>query len=195
MDPHLIDVDPCELAALEPVSTSHLDEQDPVSTPCLDEPDFDTQDIESAAIHAHDVSPVDTARFDSAALHLEHAGKGASVLSASAQAHRRFRCGMNRRDGSLCHETFATRYRMHQHQSSSAHIHPVPCPFCQGRLRQPRSLFSHVQKFHPEKLWTNYRCRVCGSEKLSTLWGLVLHVWRYHEELSLQERYNVTRGF
>jgi hypothetical protein len=183
------------LTTLEPVSTPHLDEQDPVSTPCLDEPDFDTQDIGSAAIHVHGVLPVDTARFDSSALHLSDARKGASVLSSPAQAPKRFRCGMNRRDGRLCHETFATRYRMHLHQSSSAHIHPVPCPFCQGRLRQPRSLFSHVQKFHSEKLWTNYRCCICGSEKLISLWELVLHVWRYHEGLSLQERYNVTRGF
>jgi hypothetical protein len=195
MDPHLIDVDPRELTALEPVSTPHLDEQEPVNTPCLDEPDFDTQDIGSAVIHVHGVLPVDTARFDSAALHLNDARKGASVPSAYAQAPKRFRCGMNRRDGRLCHETFVTRKRMHQHQNSSTHIHPIPCPFCQGQLRQPRSLLSHVQKFHPEKLWTDYRCRICGSERLTSLWGLVLHVWRYHEGLSLQERYNVTRGF
>jgi hypothetical protein len=195
MDQHLTDVHSPNLAVSEPVSTSHLEVQTPASIPYLDETDPCTNDIESAARDIQDVSPARTARSGSADLDLRVAEEVTNAPFASVQVPTRFRCGMTRRDGSPCHKTFDTRERMRQHQSTSAHTDPVMCPFCLDRLRQPRALFLHVEMYHPEELWTDYRCRVCGSDAIRSQRGLNDHVKRYHGELSLQEQYQATRGF
>jgi hypothetical protein len=214
MGSHLNGVDPRILKVSKFVSTPRLDE------PRLDEPDLDvpgpneprldepepdpqhpdepgsdSQDIGSAAIDVHDVLSATIARFDSAASDLKDTEEGASMTSASAQAPTRYRCGVKRLDGSLCHATFAHRTAVSRHQKTSAHMRLVLCPFCPGPLRQPPRLLLHVQKYHPEKLWTHFRCWVCGSEKLISLKNLGLHVHRYHKNLSLEKRYNATRGF
>lgn len=196
-------------------STTHLDEQDPnvlsfedthshlavvdahklsgsnpVSPPHPSEPNPGTQDVENFATHVHDVSFVGMSRFDSAVSHLSEAEEQAKQVSTS------YECGMEKLDGSLCHDTFATPTSWRQHQLASVHMRPMPCPFCHSTTAwQPRSLLKHVQKHHQEKLWTNFRCQICSSGQPDSLQTLEAHVRKWYRDLSLQKRYDVTRGF
>jgi hypothetical protein len=194
MGSHLNGVDPRILTATKFVSTPHLVQPD-LDESDLNKPGLYTEDIESAAIDVRDVSPATVARYDSAALVLKAAEEGPIATRVYMQVLKRYKCGTKRLDGSLCHETFAHKREVYQHQKTSARMRSVPCPFCEGRLRRPPGLLVHVQNLHPEKLWTDFRCRVCGIGGISTMVGLGLHIRRNHEGLSLEKRYNATRGF
>jgi hypothetical protein len=190
MGSHLNGVNPRVLTAPTSVSTSHLAQSDldepdfdvpGLYTQDLDEPDLkgpisDTQDIECAATNIHDVIPATIARYDSAASNLRDTDEGPNATPTSSQAPKRYRCGIGRLDGSPCHETFALKEKVYRHQKTSAHMRSVLCPFCPGRSRQPPTLFLHVQKLHPEKLWTDFRCRLCRSGRIYSMVGLGVHV-------------------
>jgi hypothetical protein len=161
----------------------------------LDEPGPDSQDIGSAAIDVHDRLPAIVARYDPAASDRKNAEEGPITTRASTQAPKRYKCGIKRLDGSPCHATFTQKREVYQHQKTAAHMRSLPCPFCPAKPRQPITLLLHVQKLHPEKLWTDFRCRVCGVGGIFTMVGLAIHLRRYHGGLSLEQRYNATRGF
>jgi hypothetical protein len=201
MDFRLYGVELRSFNVSEPLSTPHLDEsaphtQDvenvgslsdrvdppnptvstPVSTTHLVEPDPGAQDVESTATDIQAVPPpgITVEEVDTTA--------------ASAQAPTIYRCDKARLDGNPCHATFASRGNLRKHQLASVHTRPVPCPFCPDGPWQPPSLLEHVKESHAEKLWTDFRCRICGSDEPYTLFTLSHHMSRHHGGLSTEER-------
>jgi hypothetical protein len=199
MEFRLCGVEPRGLNVSEPLSTPHLDESAPdtqdvenvgslsdrvdppnptVSAPTthLVEPDPDAQDVESTATDIQAVPPPGITEEE------------ADTTAASAQAPTIYRCDKARLDGSPCHATFARRAILRRHQLASVHTRPAPCPFCPDRLWQLTGLLEHVKDAHAEELWTDFRCRICGSDEPHNLCALGVHMSRHHGGLSTEER-------
>lgn len=213
----LYGVDTYNLSVPDLVNTSHLDEQDfdvrdnshlggektqdlsfcePSNTSHRDEADFGAQGTKCSATHMQDVSPARMSRFDSAAPDVSEAEKQVIATSASAQAPASYRCGRNRLDGDLCRGVFRSNRSLLNHYMTSAHTEPAHCPFCPSRrLWLAPQLFAHVKEQHRDRLWTDFRCRICGSMRTASLLGLRTHVARHHRLLSIEARHDETRGF
>lgn len=200
--PHLVQQDSYALAFeitnshLPGVDAHQLSGSEPVSPPHPAEPNPGTQAVDNSARHVHDVLPTGISRFDSAVSDLSEAEQQSNVPSASAQVPTRYVCDINNLDGSPCLKTFASSASRRQHQVASVHMRPMPCPFCSNtRHWQSQNLLKHVRKHHQERLWTDFRCQICSSRLPDSLRALAAHVGVWHRDLSLQERYDVTRGF
>jgi len=199
------------------VNTSHLDEQDldvqgnshldgentqilsfckPSNTSHRDEADFDAQDVECTIAKLHKASPPRMLRSSPADSRFSEAEEVTNVTSASVQTSATYRCDRNRLDGNLCHRVFTGSGSLLSHQITPAHTEPALCPFCPSRRLWPALLlFAHVKENHRDRLWTNFRCRICGSMRTASLRGLKVHVGRHHRLLSIKARYDATRGF
>lgn len=198
-------VDTRNLFVSDTFDTLHLNESasnapdveriEPVGRPHSTKPDPGARDLEDFATHVHDVSPVRISRSNSAASKFSEAEEVMNVTAGSVRDSAIFVCGMNRLDGSLCHEAFANSASRSRHQTTPVHMRSAPCPSCPSeRFWQSLILEAHVKEHHRDKLWTDFRCRICGSKRTATLRGLRYHVGRHHKSLSIEARYDATRG-
>lgn len=174
-----------------PVDLSNLPVSELVSTPHPDIPAPNTQDIESATANPQDASAVRSSRSNSTISDLGVVEERANATSACG-----LYCGETRIDGRLCHQTCTSKSQLNEHQKSSTHMLPRQCPFCSDvRLLQPLSLTKHVRNSHTDKLWTKFRCQICGANTKRDLRTLASHIGSHHQDLSLEERWAATRGF
>lgn len=174
-----------------------FNDSNPVASPDVGNSDIDVPNIESTAEHIYTVSPARSTRSLPLSPALSGAEEEAELPSASTQEARRYECYLERLDGSgPCQRSFNRQSELSRHRLGSAHKPAMPCPFCarSWKVWYQQRLLAHVKKWHPEKIWTEFRCSFCTKTPHSYK-SLVSHVTVAHSDMPLEARTRATRGF